>query len=243
MNVVAIIQARTGSTRLPNKIFLKLANKNLLFHVVDRLKYAKEIDNIVVATTISSNDNSVHEWCKVNSIDCFRGSENNVLERYFYAANKFNADIIVRITADDPFKDFRIIDQAVKILKKNKYDFVCNNSPVSFPEGLDVEVITIDALKTSYLNSTSNFEKEHVTQYIHRNKNMFKIFNIKNKTDLSSYRWTIDTQEDYLFVKEIYNKLYKLDKIFLSENIYELIDKYPQLLSINDKVKKSSLYK
>ena len=242
MNVVAIIQARNGSTRLPNKIFLKLMDKSLLHHVVERLKPSKEINNIVVATTTSSIDNSVQEWCLKNSIDCYRGSENNVLKRYYYAAYEFKADIIIRITADDPFKDYRLIDEAIKIIKKNKYDFVCNNNPVSYPEGLDVEVMLMDALRKSYFNSTSNFEKEHVTQYIHQNKNIFNTYNIKNKKNYSHYRWTIDTKDDYLFATEIYNYLYKNNKIFLTEKIYELIEKNPQLLKINDKVAKSDLY-
>ena len=231
MNVVAIIQARTGSTRLPNKIFLKLANASLLSHVVNRLRPSKEIDKIVIATTTSLKDNSVEEWCLNNTLDYFRGSE------------KFNADIIIRVTADDPFKDYRLIDQAVKIIKDKNYDFVCNNNPVSFPEGLDVEVLSMDALSKSFFNSTSNFEKEHVTQYIHRNKNSFKIFNIKNVKDLSSNRWTIDTEDDYLFTIEIYNRLFNINNLFLTEDIYQLLDKNPQLLQINNAVKKSDLYK
>ena len=243
MRVVAIIQARTGSTRLPNKIFLKLANASLLSHVVDRLRPSKEIDQIVIATTTSLKDNSIEEWCLNNSLDYFRGSENNVLDRYYQTAKKFNADIIIRVTADDPFKDYRLIDQAVKIIKDKNYDFVCNNNPVSFPEGLDVEVLSMDALTKSFFNSTSNFEKEHVTQYIYRNINSFKTFNIKNIKNLSFHRWTIDTEDDYLFAIEIYNNLYDINNIFLSEDIYKLLDKNSQLLKINNEVKKSDLYK
>tara|TARA_B100000900_G_scaffold411694_2_gene431915 strand:- start:4462 stop:5193 length:732 start_codon:yes stop_codon:yes gene_type:complete len=243
MNVVAIIQARTGSTRLPNKIFSKLSGFNLLYHVVDRLKPSKEINKIVIATTNSIKDNSVEDWCIENYIDCYRGSEENVLKRYYEAAKEFKAEIIIRVTADDPFKDYRMIDKAINILKENKYDFVCNNSPVSYPEGLDVEVLTMHALSNSFFNSTSSFEQEHVTQYIHRNKNFFKIFNIKNDKDLSYFRWTIDTKEDYLFVKEVYSVLYKRDSIFLPEDIYQLLERKPQLLEINSEVKKSDLYK
>jgi len=243
MNVVAIIQARNGSTRLPNKIFLKLSGNFLLYHVVQRLKPSTQINNIVIATTRSVKDDSVEEWCLKNSIDFYRGSENNVLKRYYYAAIQYNADIIIRITADDPFKDYRLIDEAVKIIKENELDFVCNNNPVSYPEGLDVEVFTMDALTTSFINSTSSFEKEHVTQYIHRNQNSFSTFNIKNDSDCSNLRWTIDTNDDYLFAKEVYNSLYNVEKMFLSEDIYKLLENNPQLLKINNEVKKSDLYK
>jgi spore coat polysaccharide biosynthesis protein SpsF len=243
MNVVAIIQARTGSTRLPNKIFCNLSGHSLLYHVVDRLRPSKEINKIVIATTTSPKDNSVEEWSRNNLVDCFRGSEENVLKRYYEAAKKFKADIIIRVTADDPFKDFRIIDKAIKILKKNEFDFICNNSPVSFPEGLDIEVLTMNALSKSFYNSTSSFEQEHVTQYIHQNKLLFKIFNIKNDKDLSHYRWTIDTNEDYLFVKEVYKNLYNQKSIFLTEDIYKLLVANPVLLKINSEVKRSELYK
>ncbi len=242
MNVIAIIQARTGSTRLPNKIFYELSEKPLLFHVVERIKPSSEIDQIVVATTKSENDDLINNWAKENGIYCFRGSEKNVLKRYYYAAEKYDADLIVRITADDPFKDYRIIDNAVRIIKEKNFDFVCNNNPVSFPEGLDVEVLTMNSLKKSFQNSKTNFEKEHVTQYIHLNRNKFKVFNIKNNINLSHYRWTLDTFEDYNFTKQIYDNLYIKGKIFLTEDIYKLLEQKPFLLDINKNVKKSTLY-
>lgn len=243
MKVDAIIQARTGSKRLPNKIFYELAGFPLLHHVVNRLLPSKEIDQIIISTTKSKNDNKIEEWCLNNNIQIFRGSEENVLRRYYETALKFNSDIIVRVTADDPFKDFRIIDKAIKILKERKIDYVTNNLPVSFPEGLDVEVFTFNALERSYFNSTTNFEKEHVTQYIQKNQNLFKIFNIKNDVNLSNYRWTIDTIKDYEFVRKVYNQLYKNKNFFLPEDIYKLLDKYPKLKEININEKRSDLYK
>ena len=242
MNVIAIIQARTGSTRLPNKVFYELSGKPLLYHVVERIRHSSEIDKIVVATTKSKNDDLINNWAKENGVSCFRGSEENVLERYYYAAEKYNADLIVRITADDPFKDYRIIDNAVRIIKENNLDFVCNNNPVSFPEGLDVEVLTMNSLKKSFQNSTTKFEKEHVTQHIHLNKNKFKVFNIINNMNLSHYRWTLDTLEDYNFTKLIYDNLYINDEIFLPEEIYKLLEQKPFLLDINKTVTKSTLY-
>lgn len=243
MKVAAIIQARRGSTRLTDKVFLELSNKPLLEHVVNRLKKADLLQEIIIATTDLPNDNLIETWADSNNISVFRGSEYNVLERYYEAAKKFQIDVIVRITADDPFKDYRLVDEAVRILIDNKLDFVCNNNPVSFPEGLDVEVLTFNALEISYNNVISDFDKEHVTQYIHKNKDMFKIANIQNDKDLSFYRWTLDTIEDYQFAQKIYSELYKEGEVFLREEILELLEKSPLILELNNKVNRSDLYR
>ncbi len=242
MVISAIIQARMGSTRLPNKTFLDLCGKPLLFHVVERLKYSKHINNIVVATTNLAQDDVIENWTKENRINFFRGSVENVLNRYYKAAKKFNSDLIVRITADDPFKDYRIIDNAIETIIENKLDFVCNNNPPTYPEGLDVEVLTYNCLKKCNDNSKSLYQKEHVTQYIHQNPDIFETKNIKNEKDYSNYRWTIDTNEDYIFVNKIYESLYKEDDIFLTEEIYNLLESNKDLLKINSKVKRSIQY-
>ena len=243
MKVVAIIQARVNSTRLPNKVFLDLKGKVLLEHVVKRLNPSKKINEIAIATTVHKADDVIEKFCIQNELICFRGSENNVLERYYFSAVSMKADVIVRVTADDPFKDFRIIDEAIDILVKGNYDFVCNNNPATFPEGLDVEVVRLEALKRSYELAESNFQKEHVTQYIHQNKNKFKTFNIKSEVDLSEKRWTIDTIEDYKFVRSIYDNLYIDNEIFLTQEILTFLRKNPDLELMNLKVKRSEMYK
>jgi spore coat polysaccharide biosynthesis protein SpsF len=243
MKIVAIIQARINSSRLPNKVLLDLSGKSLLEHVVLRLKPSKKINKIVVATTTRLHDDQIKDLCKRLEIDCYRGSENNVLERYFEASEFFKADIIIRITADDPFKDYRIIDNAIDILIEKKLDFVCNNNPPTFPEGLDVEVITFKALKNSYLNATIDFQREHVTQYIHQNQSKYKIYNIQNASNLSDYRWTIDTLEDFTFARKVYDKLYVNNEIFLTEQILALLQNEPALKLINANVAKSDMYK
>lgn len=243
IKVAAIIQARRGSTRLPDKVFLELSNKPLLEHVVNRLKKSDLLQEIIIATTDLPDDNLIETWANSNNISVFRGSENNVLERYYEAAKKYQIDVIVRITADDPFKDYRLVDEAVRVLIDNKLDFVCNNNPVSFPEGLDVEVLTFNALEVSYNNVISDFDKEHVTQYIHKNKDNFNIANIQNEKDLSFYRWTLDTIEDYQFAQTIYSELYKEGDVFLREEIFELLEKSPLILELNKKVNRSDLYR
>lgn len=242
MNVVAIVQARVGSTRLPGKVFELVSGKPLIWHIFERLKCSQKINNLVLATTTNEKDDKLAEWAEQNKFDCFRGSESDVLSRYYHCAKEFNADIVVRITADDPFKDHRIIDKAINFLIKDNLDFVCNNNPPSYPEGMDVEVFTFNALEQSFNESKDPFEREHVTQYIHRNKDIFAIQNLKYDHDLSYLRWTIDTLSDLQMTREVYNGLYKEQVIFSFNEILEFISKNPQIEIINQGEKRSSMY-
>lgn len=241
--VVAIIQARLGSTRFPKKVFANLEGQPLIWHVINRLKHSKKIDKIVLATTDSIIDDELAAWAKNEGVDFFRGSETNVLERYYLAAKFFNAKVIVRITADDPFKDPIIIDEVITKLLYEKLDFAYNNSPPTFPEGLDTEVFTYEALEKAFLSSKDDFEKEHVTQYFYRNSIDFVQANYSYFTNLSHLRWTIDTELDYQMVKKIYNLLYKENKIFLMDDIIKLLSVHPEISEINRDVTRSPMYK
>jgi len=242
MKVAAIIQARTGSTRFPSKVFAPLADKPLLWHIVNRLTFSKQINEIIVATTTSENDNVIEDWALQNGMNIFRGSEEDVLARYYEAAKFFKADIIVRVTADDPFKDPEIIDAVIEILKSEKLDFAYNNNPPSFPEGLDTEVFTFEAIEKAFLNAKDNFEREHVTQYFYRNPTLFKHKNYAYFENKSYLRWTLDTVQDYEMVKQVYNHLYKEETIFLMNDIFELLKKYPAIANMNLNVKRSAMY-
>lgn len=241
--IVAIIQARLGSTRLPRKIFAELSNKPLIWHVVERLKYSQKIDKIVLATTTTSIDDELATWAEREGIALFRGSENNVLERYYFAAKQSSANVIVRITADDPFKDPIIIDKVIDKLLEERLEFAYNNNPPTFPEGLDTEVFTFSALEKAFLQSVDDYEKEHVTQYFYRNITNFKQANYSNDHNLSGLRWTIDTELDYEMTKHVYNMLYKENEIFLMDDILELLEKNPKISEINKEVSRSSMYK
>lgn len=242
MNVVAIVQARCGSTRLPGKVFELLSVKPLIWHVFDRLKGSHNINKFVLATTINVKDDKLAEWAKQNGIDCFRGSESDVLSRFYHCAKEFQADIVVRITADDPFKDHGIVDQAINLLIGGNLDFVCNNNPPSYPEGMDIEVFTFNALEQSFLESKDPFEREHVTQYIHRNSDRFKIHNLKYDYDLSYLRWTIDTLSDLQMAREVYNNLYKEHVIFSFHEILEFLSKNPHIEIMNQGEERSAMY-
>lgn len=240
--VVAIIQARLGSTRYPRKIFADLEGKPLIWHIVNRLKFSKKIDNVVLATTDTKIDDELVTWAEKEGINVFRGSENNVLERFYFTARSYSAKIIVRITADDPFKDPIIIDEVITKLLDENLDFAYNNNPATFPEGLDTEVFTFEALEKAFLTSEDDFEKEHVTQYFYRNRSKFIQSNYAYLKDISYLRWTIDTELDYQMAKKVYNLLYNEKNIFLMDDILKLLNVHPEISKINSTVKRSSMY-
>ena len=243
MNVAAIIQARRGSTRLPDKVFLDLEGKPLIWHVFNRIKDSKFITQYILATTVEEKDNELEKWAIENNILVYRGSENDVLDRYYQAAKKFEADIVVRITADDPLKDLTVLDSVINELLISNVDFAFNNNPVSYPEGMDVEVFKFSALEIANNNSFDLFEREHVTQFFHRNPELFSSKNISYFKDLSYLRWTIDTPQDYKLTKLIYKNLYNINNKFDFQDVLKLLEFNPELALINSNEKRSEMYK
>ena len=244
MSVNAIIQARCGSTRFPNKVFALIDGKPLLWHVVNRLKYATKIDDIIVATTVSEKDDKIEQWCKENNVHCFRGSEENVLNRYYSASEAFPSDYVVRITADDPFKEPKVIDAVITKLMEEGYDHVTNNLPPSFPEGLDCEAFKKEALDRSEKEAETAFEREHVTQYIYHHPEIFKIGNVSNPENLSYLRWTIDKDVDFEMVKAVYAHRNPANKgILLMDEILDILKANPEIEKINSEVERSAMYK
>ncbi|MDD2655133.1 MAG: glycosyltransferase family protein [Candidatus ainarchaeum sp.] len=242
MEVSAIIQARISSRRLPNKIFALISGKPLIWHVVDRLRRSRKVSRIAVATTTNPADDVLEEWCRENKIEVFRGSEEDVLSRYFHAAKAMGAETIVRVTADDPFKDPAILDEVVELFQKNKLDFAYNNKPPTFPEGLDVEVFSMAALEKAQAESRDQYEREHVTQYFYRHPEKFRQMNLANREDLSRLRWTIDTEEDLGMARAVYKELYMEGGVFLTADILRLIKEHPEIALMNSGVKRSAMY-
>jgi spore coat polysaccharide biosynthesis protein SpsF (cytidylyltransferase family) len=201
MKIIAIIQARMDSTRLPKKVMMDILGRPMIEWVVKRVGMATLLDDIVVATTINAPDNVLVEWCKNHGIKFFRGSESDVLSRFFYCAQENKADIIVRITADDPLKDSSIIDEAISLLLSSTADYCSNTINPTYPEGLDVEVFTYGALKKSFTQAQLESEREHVTPFIWKNKDKFEIAEIKLEQNLSAWRWTVDNSEDLEFIR------------------------------------------
>ena len=235
--IYAMIQARMGSSRLPGKVMKEVVGKPLLQHIIERLDFCDEIDKIIVITSDESENEPIKELCDSLSVDCFSGNELDVLDRYYQAAIVFNLnddDSIVRITADCPLIDPRIVDEVIKKHLDGNFDYTTNTLVRSFPDGLDCEVFTVPILKEMWNKAKLKSEREHVTLFIKNNPDNYNLGNLKQDLDLSDLRWTVDEKEDFILIKKIYECLYDEEKIFLMEDVLELFDNNPSLLKIND---------
>lgn len=243
MKITAIIQARMGSTRLPGKVMMKIKDKTVIQHVIERVRNAKLINDVIVATTTNIRDNPIEYEAKKLNAKCFRGSENNVLSRYYLAALKNKSDIILRITSDCPLIDSKLMDSMIdKFLlyyRNNDVDYMSNFDVVenTFPRGMDIEIFTFETLEKAYKNSTKDYEKEHVTPYMYKENTDFKIKGFKNKVNLSQYRLTLDTIEDFKAISAIYNYLYDDNQLFGMEDIVNILIKYNYISKINENIK------
>lgn len=241
--IVAIIQARMGSTRLEGKVMKSLCGKTVLSHDIERIKQSKLINEIVIATTEYDRDNIIVNESLKNGVKVYRGSEEDVLSRYYEAAIEYNADIIVRITSDCPLIDPFVIDDVIEHYLESDYDLVTNGgldlSMRTYPRGLDVEVFSFKMLKEANGYASRKYEREHVTPYIYENSK--KIYYYKNKTDESKYRWTLDTDEDLELIEAIYDNLYQGKHDFYFSEILDLFTRKPELFDINKYVEQKSL--
>ncbi|MCX7875178.1 MAG: glycosyltransferase family protein [Melioribacteraceae bacterium] len=236
INITAIIQARLGSTRLPQKIFLPLFDKPILWHVVERVKKSKLIKNVIVATTDLEEDDLVENFCINNNINFFRGSSDDVLSRYYYAAKKFQSDLIVRITADCPLIDSNIIDEVINFYLNNNVDYASNVLERTFPRGYDTEVFSFNALEKAFIEAENLSEREHVTPFIYNHPDLFKLLSFKHKKDYSFYRLTVDTQEDYSLIKIIYDSLFIKNNFFGLTEVINFLENNPELTKINQHI-------
>lgn len=245
MKVVCLVQARVGSTRLPGKILKEICGKTILHHEIDRLKKCKEIDEIVIATTDKKDDDKIVNEAKKLSVKYFRGSENDVLSRFYYSAKENNADIIVRVTSDCPCIDFEILDKML-IYFKDKYkekqiDYLSNTINRTYPRGYDIEIFTFSALEKSYINAEKEYEREHVTPYIYDKTNNFLKLSFENKDDYSEYRVTLDTIEDFIVIKNIFENLYYKNPYFKLNDVVQYLNNNLHIVDINKHIEQKKL--
>jgi len=248
MRIGAIIQARTASTRLPGKILMELpygSGVTVLQQVIRRLKRSKRLGDIVVATTTDKADEKVAELAEKENVKWFRGSRDDVLARYYLAAEENGLDVIVRVTSDCPCIDSEIVDWAVEKHLAVKADFTSNVIKRTFPRGLDVEILSFDALKKTYSEAVEAFEREHVCPYIYKSKpEMFKICDMQAPERFCGpdIRITLDTREDYALQCTIFDYLYPKNKFFGTENILKLFRDKPWLRDINESVSQKKTF-
>lgn len=231
MNIVAVVQARMGSTRLPNKVMKKVGGIPMIELLLLRLSQSKLINKIVVATSFDDRNLPLVEHVRGIGFACEQGSENDVLNRFFHAAQNHSADVVVRITGDCPLIDPNLVDEVIRKFKDEGVDYFCNTSPPTFPDGLDIEVFKFDALKRAAYEVTDQFDKEHVTPYLQR-PGKFKISGMQNDRDLSAYRWTVDEQEDFEVVENIFKNFQPRINFTWKEVLAFQIEK-PELFSAN----------
>ena len=204
MKIVAIVQARLGSTRLPNKVMLPINGVPMISLLIQRLSRSDEIDQILVATSSSRTDDRLVECVESMGLECVRDSERDVLQRYCVAAAQSNADVIVRITGDCPLMDPELVDDCIRKFCAEEVDYLSNIDPPTFPDGMDVEVISRFALDQAGMQAVNPYDREHVTPFI-RSSGKFKVLNLNCPRDLSKMRWTVDEPEDYSVIKNIFS--------------------------------------
>lgn len=236
--IVAIIQARMGSSRLPGKVLMQICGEPMLSWVIKRASKATLINQIIVATTTEANDDAIEEFCQLNHVICFRGSSADVLDRYYQSAKLYLADVIIRLTADCPLIDPTLIDDTITAFLKSSVDFAANRLPPPFkrtyPIGLDVEVVSMVALELAWRESTLLFEREHVMPYLYEKKDRFKVLTLDSDVDYGSYRWTVDTQKDLVFIQSLVKKFgCRMD--FSWMEVIKLLENNPELMKINAK--------
>jgi spore coat polysaccharide biosynthesis protein SpsF len=241
--IVAIIQARMGSSRLPGKVLMEICGEPMLSWVIKRAGKATLINQIIVATTTETIDDAIEQYCHQNHIICFRGSSADVLDRYYQAATLYQADVIVRLTADCPLIDPSLIDSTVTAFLDSSAEFAANRLPPPFkrtyPIGLDVEVVSMVALERAWKESTVLYEREHVLPYLYEIKDRFKVLTINNDVDYGAYRWTVDTQQDLVFIQSLVEKFgCRMD--FSWKDVIKLLENTPELIQINAQVKHKS---
>ena len=229
--VVGILQARMGSARLPGKTLAQVEGRPVLAWILDRVRASKALETVVVATTARPEDEAILQTAAAAGVSVYAGDPDDVLDRFYHAAMQAGADVIVRLTADNPFQDPDVIDRVTRALVAG-VDYASNTLEPTYPDGLEAEAFTFDALARAWRDATLQFEREHVTPYIKKNPQLFRLENIRHECDLSQFRWTLDYEEDLRFTREIYARLASRGT-FRMGDMLELLKREPSLISIN----------
>lgn len=238
--IVAILQARTSSTRLPGKVLKPILGLPLLLQQINRIKRANKIDQLVVATSTDASDDTLAALCQEHDIACFRGSLSDVLSRFFHAAKAHHATQIVRLTGDCPLLDPAIVDEVIDYHLTGQFDYTNNTKIPSFPDGLDVEIMTMAALEKTFHDAKLPSEREHVTPFIYNQPALFKLGLVQYHANLSHLRWTVDNAEDFELVQGLYQALYPTNPHFNMDDVLNYLEQHPYLKTINSHHKRNA---
>jgi spore coat polysaccharide biosynthesis protein SpsF len=241
MKIAALIQARLGSARLPGKVLRDIGGRTMLARVVRRVQRAAAIDNVIVVTTTEPAESAVVEECERIGVHCFRGSELDVLDRYYQAAKQFKTDAVVRITSDCPLIDPGVTGSVVSVFRNETPDYASNVIERSYPRGLETEVVSMEALSRAWREARQPYEREHVTPYFYENPNLFRLSSVKDEIDHSRHRWTVDAPEDLEFVRAVYACLEDGDN-FDWADVLQILNDRQVLTAMNASVRQKSVH-
>jgi len=242
VKLVAILQARCSSSRLPNKVMRPLLGVPMLMRQIERVKRSKLIHTLVVATSVDASDDGLAELCRGNGVDCFRGSLDDVLDRFYQAAVSYGATDVVRLTGDCPLADPEVIDRVIQAYLDAGIDYAANGLEPTYPDGLDAEVFRFDALERAWREARLPSEREHVTPYISQHPELFAQLKVGQANDLSHLRWTVDNPEDLEFVTRVYAALYPVKPDFAMADVLRLIETNPDLSTFNSHLERNEGY-
>jgi len=238
--ILAILQARTSSTRLPGKVLKPILGYPMLSLQIERIQRSKRIDKLTVATSSDLSDSDIENLCIKIQIPCFTGSLDDVLDRFYQTAMQYKPEHVVRLTGDCPLVDPEIIDKVINFYFEGGFDYATNSmAPYTFPDGLDVEVFSFTVLEKAWHEARLPSHREHVTSFVCQHPEMFKVGYFKHEVELSHLRWTVDEPEDFEFVSQIYKELYPQNPTFITEDILGLTNRKPSLLEINSHVERN----
>jgi spore coat polysaccharide biosynthesis protein SpsF (cytidylyltransferase family) len=229
--IIALIQARMSSSRLRGKVLKLVRGKSVLARVVERVRRARTPQIVAVATTTNASDDPIERACAALDTLCFRGQEDDVLDRFYVAANLYGGDAIMRVTADCPLIDPNVIDAVGDVFARGEHDYVANINPPTYPDGLDVELFTFAALESAWRGARLRSEREHVTLYIRNHPELFRIGNVRCDRDLSHLRWTVDEARDLEFIEAVYERLGGCP--FGHEETLSLVEREKELTQLN----------
>jgi spore coat polysaccharide biosynthesis protein SpsF len=231
--ILAILQARVSSTRLPGKVLKPILGRPMLLLQIERVRRAQGFDKLLVATSTDPSDDAIQSLCRKNGVDCTRGSLRDVLDRFYQAALPFKPKHVVRLTGDCPLADPEVIDRVIDVHLKGSFDYTSNALEPTYPDGLDVEVVRFASLAQAWREATLPSHREHVTLYVHQHPERFRIENVRSEQDLSALRWTVDEPADLEVVKRIYEGLYPKNPEFTTRDILSFLDRHADLKVLN----------